>query len=186
MMLHEALLRLLASKRYDVITVEDICEGANVGRSTFYAHYTGKDDLLRSALEHVRERLQDRSMGSEITSKVKSRQLGFSLAMFEHARDHTHLHQTLGDRGRSIVLATIRRILCDLVRGELGTSSKGGPPREMAVQYVVGAYMAVTSWWLQGGAKLPPEQVDSTFRRLAIEGIMSLGPWTVNDQPHKQ
>jgi AcrR family transcriptional regulator len=186
MMLHEALLGLLASKRYDVISVEGICEGANVGRSTFYAHYTSKDDLLRSALEQVRERLQEQSMEAEITSKVKRRQLGFSLAMFEHARDHTHLHQTLGDRGRSIVLATIRRILCDLVRAEFGTSSQVGPQREMGVQYVVGAYMAVMNWWLQGGAKLPLEQVDSTFRRLAIEGITSLGPWTVNDQPHKQ
>jgi hypothetical protein len=31
--------------------------------------------------------------------------------------------------------------------------------------------MAVMSWWLQGGAKLPPEQVDAMFRGLAIDGL---------------
>jgi hypothetical protein len=31
--------------------------------------------------------------------------------------------------------------------------------------------MAVLTWWLDGGAKLPPRQMDAVFRRLAIEGI---------------
>jgi hypothetical protein len=39
-MLHQALLILIVKKGYDAITVEDICETANVGRSTFYAHFT--------------------------------------------------------------------------------------------------------------------------------------------------
>ncbi|KJC61689.1 hypothetical protein UP10_04660 [Bradyrhizobium sp. LTSPM299] len=45
-------------------------------------------------------------------------------------------------------------------------------PRDVVVQYVVGAFMAVMTWWLDGGAKLPPRQIDSMFRQLATEGIM--------------
>jgi hypothetical protein len=33
----------------------------------------------------------------------------------------------------------------------------------------------VLTWWLDGGAKLPPQQIDAMFRRLATEGIMSSG-----------
>jgi len=29
----------------------------------------------------------------------------------------------------------------------------------------------VMTWWLDGGAELPPQQVDAMFRRLAIDGI---------------
>jgi hypothetical protein len=45
-------------------------------------------------------------------------------------------------------------------------------PREFAVHYVVGSFMAVMTWWLDGGAKLPPQRIDAMFRRLATEGIM--------------
>ena len=56
-MLHQALLSLILQKGYEATTVEDICEAANVGRSTFYAHYTSKDDLKRSGLESLRRLL---------------------------------------------------------------------------------------------------------------------------------
>lgn len=172
-MLHEALLSLLAKERYEAITVEDICENANIGRSTFYAHYTGKDDLMRSGLEHLREALLDRPRDARNT---KGRGLVFSLAMFEHARAHMHLHRPLfGDRGGAIALGMARQILCDLVRGELAEAADKGPkddmPRELVVQYIVGAYMAVLTWWLNGGAKLAPQRIDAMFQRLATEGI---------------
>ena len=176
-MLHEALLSLLAKKDYDSITVEDVCESADVGRSTFYAHYTSKDDLMRSGFKHLRQSLVDRQRDAAVSRNVKGRGLAFSQAVFEHARDHRHLHRTLvGNRGGAIALGTVRQILCDLVRGELaakaGKNSKDEIPRELVVQYVVGAYMAVVTWWLDGGAKLPPERISTMFRHLATEGIM--------------
>jgi hypothetical protein len=62
------------------------------------------------------------------------------------------------------------------VRNELAATadkdSADGIPRELVVQYVVGAYMAVLTWWLDGGAKLPPKRIDAMFRRLAIERIL--------------
>jgi AcrR family transcriptional regulator len=41
---------LLLSEGYDAVTVERIAERANVGRSTFYLHYTGKDDILKQSM----------------------------------------------------------------------------------------------------------------------------------------
>jgi AcrR family transcriptional regulator len=177
-MLQQAHISLILEKGYDAITVDDICNAANVGRSTFYAHYTSKDDLRRSGLEHLRKELVDRQKDALAKSgNIRDRSLGFSLAMFEHARDHIDLYKALvGGRGGAIALGTIRQILSDLVRNELATTvdrkSVDVIPREFAVQYVVGAFMAVMTWWLDGGAKLPPQRIDAMFRRLATEGIM--------------
>ncbi len=177
-MLQQALNSLIPKKGYEAITIKDICEAANVGRSTFYAHYTSKDDLKRSGFEPLRKLLIDRQREALATARGdRSRSLGFSLTMFEHARDHRdHYRALVGSRGGTVSLGSIRKILSDLVRGELAATvdknSADAIPRELIVQYVVGAYMAVMRWWLDGGAKLPPPRIDAMFRRLATQGIL--------------
>ena len=174
-MLHQALLSLILEKGYEAITVEDICEQANVGRSTFYAHFTGKDDLKRSGLAHLRQELLDRHRAASATAPSTTPALGFSLAMFEHARDHMDLYRALvGNKGGAIALDTIRQTLCDFVRGELATAKGENAdvvPREFVVQHIVGAYMAVLTWWLDGGARLSPGRMDECFQRLMSKGI---------------
>jgi AcrR family transcriptional regulator len=179
-MLQHALTSLILKKGYEATTIQGICDEANVGRSTFYAHYTSKDDLRRSGLENLRRLLTDRQKDALATpGDIRDRSLGFSLAMFEHARDHIDLYRALvGGRGGTVSLGQIRQILSDLVRNELaatvGKNSADIVPRELVVQYVVGAFMAVMTWWLDGGAKLPPKRIDAMFRRLATEGITAL------------
>ena len=162
-LLQHASVSLILKKGYEEITIEDICETANVGRSTFYAHFTSKDDLKRSGLEnHLRTMLADRQKEAlAVPGGVGDRSLSFSLTMFEHARDYLDLYRALiGGRGGAVALGTIRQILSDLVRDELAaTNNKNSAdtiPREFVIQYVVGAYMAVLTWWLDSGAKLPP------------------------------
>jgi AcrR family transcriptional regulator len=176
-MLQHALTSLILKKGYEAITIQDICDEANVGRSTFYAHYTSKDDLKRKGFEHLRKQLVDRQRAAQAApGDIKDRNFGFSLTMFEHARDHIDLYRALvGGRGGTVSLGQIRQILSDLVRNEfaapVGNNSGDTIPRELVVQYVAGAYMAVLTWWLDGGAKLPPKRIDTMFRRLATEGI---------------
>ena len=176
--LQHALNSLLHKKGYDAITIKDICEVANVGRSTFYVHYTSKDDLKRSGFEPLRRQLVARQREALATARDdRSRSLAFSLPMFEHARDHKdHYRALVGSRGGAVSLGTIRKMLSDLVRGELAATAEKHSadviPREFVVQYAVGAFMAVLTSWLDGGAKIPPEQINAMFCRLAIEGIL--------------
>src|SRR5882762_11884135 len=82
-MLQHALNSLIQKKDYEAITIKDICDAANVGRSTFYAHYTSKDDLKRRGFEKLRKELVDRQKAVLATAAHdKHRKLSFSLGMF--------------------------------------------------------------------------------------------------------
>ena len=166
--LHNALMSLILRRRYESITIQEICDAAEVGRSTFYDHYAGKDDLKRDGFEQLRFKLVEHR-----ADRKGAAPFGLSLRMFEHGRDHlNHYRALVGSRTGKMALDKIRQILCDLVRKELvaGTDLPDAR-REIAVQYVVGAYMSVLTWWLDTGARQPPAEIDAVFRRLITEGI---------------
>jgi AcrR family transcriptional regulator len=175
-LLQHALTSLILKEGYEAITIQDICDEANVGRSTLYAHYTSKDDLKRSGFEHLRKELVDRQREAQTApGDTKDRSLGFSLTMFEHARDHIDLHRALvGGHGGTVSLGQIRqyfRIWCGMNLPRLSaaiprTSSRANLSSNMSL-----ALTWPCCWWLDGGAKLPPKRIDAMFRRLAAEGI---------------
>src|SRR5215216_1432352 len=53
--LGDALIALMQEKSFETITVQDVLDRAHVSRSTFYTHYSDKDDLLMSDAEEFFE-----------------------------------------------------------------------------------------------------------------------------------
>src|SRR5258706_10863726 len=52
-LLQKALIELINEREYDAITIQDIVDHANVGRTTFYLHYNSKDELFMSCHEAI-------------------------------------------------------------------------------------------------------------------------------------
>jgi len=176
--LHNALLASLRSTSYDAITVEDLCARAKIGRSTFYAHYTGKDDLLRARLAHLRDALVERRRAAAAGNAAREGLL-FSGIMFEHAYEHVHLHRhLLGNRGGSIAFGMIRDMLAELVREEIAPARRAARGdaliEDFTIAYIVGAFMAVMDWWIKHGMTLPPQRIDALFQRAVSEGVAAV------------
>ncbi|MBW8743760.1 MAG: TetR/AcrR family transcriptional regulator [Sphingomonas sp.] len=176
--LQGALISLILEKGYDALTIEEICAAANVGRSTFYAHYTSRDDLKRSAIdEHVRtlfRQLADPHPGDAGQPPVSP-----TLAIFEHARDHRHFCKAVvRGSGGTLAIDTIQAALADQMRHEIEELGLRGPGgaflREFSVRYRVGAFMSLLTWWIEGGAKHPAEEMERLFRKLSNHGALSL------------
>jgi AcrR family transcriptional regulator len=169
--LHRALISLMTEKGFEAVTVQDILERANVGRSTFYAHYTGKDDLFRAGFKHLRRELE--AVQKDALQASPRRRFGFSLALFEHADGHRRLyHAIVGRRSALVVMNEFRGLFAELIRIDF----KGLPPsaamqrlpRAALVQVLAGALLSVLTWWLEEKTALPPAEADAVFRRLAL------------------
>src|SRR6185436_8620633 len=88
-LLGEALVELIREKDYGTITVSNIIERANVGRSTFYAHYRDKDALFVGELDRVIEALSQRIPGLEEMPYFPS------LGLFRHVGEEYELYKAL-------------------------------------------------------------------------------------------
>lgn len=172
--LHQALLTLMLRKGYEALSMQDIIEEADVGRSTFYAHFTGKEDLLRSGFQLLREELKEAQSALPGTAGAPHDDpLSFSTAMFEHAARYAdHYRTMIGGRGGAVTENEIRLILSEMVRQELPpTLHDDTMPRDFVVQFIVGAFLTTLHWWFERKAGLPPSQVDSMFRSLVLGGL---------------
>src|SRR5438093_2975174 len=137
------------------------------GPADVRAHFADKETLLTSRLEDLRNSLSERQ-------RQAPGSLGFSLAMLEHARSHLPVWSAIvGRDSGALVLQRIQSMIAALVGVDLGALTFKGTPaqRDLAVQYIAGAFMAVLTWWLDQGAKLPPEEVDAIFRQLVLQGV---------------
>lgn len=64
--MNEALLSILEKKDFNYITIKEICEKAEVNRSTFYLHYENITELLNETVEYKLNSLNEKFTGTKM------------------------------------------------------------------------------------------------------------------------
>jgi AcrR family transcriptional regulator len=175
-LLRGALLALIQEKGYDRITVQDILDRADVGRSTFYAHFRDKDDLLLSGFDDVRAALDAERGAVESGTGKRAAFLRPMLVVFEHVEGHRHFWGALTHKGGAdLITRILRESVDELVREHFRSQFAGVKGDEMqleaAMQFVAGACMALVIWWLDNEVPYSADEIHSIFRGLANQGV---------------
>lgn len=175
--LQEALIELIIEKGYEAVTVQDIIDRANVGRSTFYAHFLDKKRLLLSGLAGLKDYLAEQQQVARAgLANITERALSFSLPMFEHAADHHHLYKAMVGRESGVIVQHhLQRLLNELVQAELSAClppKVATPvPTAVVVHYIVSAYLALLNSWLDQDMPCPVAEIERRFRTLTLPGV---------------
>ncbi len=175
-LLHRALLSLIEEQGYDRITVQDIIDRADIGRSTFYAHYRDKEDLLLAGFEDIRSALTAEPEPAEELKGATGELLKPLRMVFRHVEGHRNVWQPLARKGGAeLVTHIMHDSVADLVREHLWAQFPGlrrdQPQLEAAVQFVASACTGLLIWWLNDDTPYSAEELYTIFRRLTIQGV---------------
>lgn len=158
---------LLAHKRYSKITVQEIIDEANIGRSTFYSHFETKDDLLKALCSDIFDHIFSEELISESTHD-------FSCANNDLEAKITHILYHLKDSKRDIkgilscesgelFLSVIKTYLEQLFTGFITKDSLGGIPKEYVVNHMAGSFVETVKWWIENDMAQSPEELTRYF-----------------------
>jgi AcrR family transcriptional regulator len=166
---------LLLQKSYDEITVQEILDRADVGRSTFYAHFQDKDQLLLFGVDHLRLTLEEALRRGRGTARRHEGIIAFSQAMFDHADEYRNVYYALlKTQGWPLVHQRLENLIAELIRKECKTeiaalkNAKSDVPVELFVHYLTSSFSSVMAWWIDHRSRLTSAQIDEMFRSLVL------------------
>ena len=173
--LKAALTDLILEKGYEQVTVKDIIDRADMGRSTFYSHFVDKDELLLAILSDLQVPGPDTS-----TRNQDDPAFGWTLELFRHTGAGKRLFKAVASsQSGALGRREMTRWLEDLARAELSRlriPHRLDPDKlEIVVRFIVGTFIGLMDWWMrEDNEQLPPETVDQAFRSLVLPGLANV------------
>ena len=182
-LLRNALESLILEKPYADITVQDIIDRANVGRSTFYAHYLDKDHLFKTNIERLRDLLHEQYRQAILKShrhcpggSLETVRNDATLFLFQHAQSYHPIYKALvGKPGGEWIRKQFEEAFSGILREHIAElkpdQSPPGVPQEVVVQYMASALMGLLTWWLENNLPYTAEQMNTWFHSLTMRPL---------------
>lgn len=161
-----ALVELMLEERFEDITVQHILDRAGVGRSTFYAHFRNKGDVLHSSYERMFGWLEH-----ELDAALPRRPRIAPVAEFlEHIGEAGPMMDALRSSGQleemsDLAVGFFARMIERRIAPMPGTTPP--VPPGLVARMLAGALMEMVWWWDRHRATSPAAQMDATFHALA-------------------
>ena len=169
---------LLAEKSYSKITVQDIIDTANVGRTTFYAHFETKDDLLKALCEelfgHIISSALDCTHTHGLYSDGNAPESIFCHLLHHFKENGNNILELLSCESSELFLRYFKDSLNELIQNQFVNQNRKNNhdiPQDFLVNHISGSFVEMVLWWIKGRMKQPPEDLDRYFRAV-IEPIL--------------
>lgn len=171
----QALAKLLQKKSFSNITVQEIIDEANVGRTTFYAHFETKDHLLKAMCESIFDHVLTEHLEKEDTHDFSGKTKDLP-EMLEHILYH------LQDEKEEIleILLTesgdlFLHYFSDGIRTMLEKNKKTLPkvskglPKDYQIEMLTSGIVETVRWWVGHRMKYTPEQMAGYFKEIYLK-----------------
>ncbi|SRR5581483_2241691 len=172
--LGHALVELVKEKRFDDITVQEVIDRADVGRSTFYTHFRDKEDLFQKDWEQFLDALAQHiewdKAGSSSFIPVAH--------LFAHLQDYHRFYKGL-ERSRKADavfkhgVAYLSAKIDEALAARLTNRTAAAVPSAVLANFISNQLFAQLQWWLDHGMPYSPERMDEIFHGLVNPTVQS-------------
>lgn len=146
--LQSAFVELVLSRGYEAVSTGEICDRANVGRSTFYSHYRSKKTLLQESLQHPCG-----GLAACLRPDATSQEL---LPLLTHFTEQRSLNRVFFEPPiRDVWVRTLAR----MIERRLPRSGRARLPAGLTALVVAESQIALVAHWLTGRFAVQPEAV---------------------------
>lgn len=188
--LRNALMSLILEKGYDSVTIEEITQRADVGRSTFYLHYKDKEDLLIENIDATIDEFIQQISSVPLSAWAMSLKDDDSLSqglspvmlVFQHAAENVDLYRVmLRGEGVSRAQNQIRSVISNAVRDFLQNWIEKdnlvitpSVSLDFFTNYFAGSLMGILTWWLEMEMPYEPIKVAIMFQEMFYPGAIEV------------
>lgn len=171
---------LLSQKNYNQISVQDIIDTADIGRTTFYAHFETKDFLLKDLCEELFGHIIDTAMGlphGHYHYSCGSKTDSVFLHLIRHLQENDlNILELLSSQNNEIFLRYFKSNLKKLILiqyAEKGLLKNSSLPEDFLVNHISVSFVETVDWWVSRQMKETPEEITEYFLAV-IEPICSV------------
>jgi len=165
----DSLGRLLEKKRFENITVQEIIDEANIGRSTFYAHFETKDDLLKAMctdiFQHIFNERLPREEEHDYSSGSPNLELKLGHILYHLRESKSNLKGILGGESGELFMRFLKNYLRDLF-GRYRNIFPTDIPEDFLLHHLSGSFAEAIKWWMMEDTEHSPEEIVSYFMNI--------------------
>lgn len=158
--------KLLETKRFDDITVQEIIDEANIGRSTFYAHFETKDELLKTMctdiFHHVFAENLPRETDHDYSSGKQDLRLKLEHILYHLRENKQNLKGILAGESGELFMNYLKGYLRDTFRYYLDEFDKD-IPEDFLLHHLSGSFAEAVKWWIAEDTKHQPEEITAFY-----------------------
>jgi AcrR family transcriptional regulator len=175
-LLQQALIELLHERGYSAITIQDIADRANIGRTTFYLHYSSKDELFMSCHEAIVSKFHFGPLHPPCREELLSPEAPPGMAAaFRHLEEaRALLYPIFQGKDGLPILRQIRDWRVQEIEAYLHVAfaeANSTIPFDVLATYLAGAQITLVQWWLEKRHPYAPENLAQIFHRLQRAAI---------------
>jgi len=164
-----ALRALMQTKPWGRITIAMLCKEAEVSRSTFYTHFSDKQELLDLALRHLASELSPVDSKRSIDTTAS---FAFLPLFLDHVRSHRSIYLENYASGAFVsILGNLGVVALGLMKRELSLSRLRGRTLNDSLLFIVGGAGALVENWCLDGCTTTNVELLNTLDTLVAQSL---------------
>ena len=171
--LYETLIELMKTKTFEEIKVSDICTKALINRSTFYAHYEDKYELLLEFINSLKEEFINELSKNKNILNTREYYLEMIRLFLDHIENKKDIYNAIMINNRNSIMMDILSSVAnnEVIKKMEASNISTRVPANIIAKFYLGGVLNLGIEWLRDTNKYSKEEIIKYLEILLPENI---------------